>query len=227
MTKKYITLQDITEKRGSIKAFLFDLDGTLIDSQEGIIQTQYELLQLKGYAVTKDDIRSLFGKPLEVCLSTLAPDRNEEEIWDLVKEMREMYAKNHLQLVQLLPNTKEILEGLKKKGYQLGIASTKLKKFITEAIIHLEIVDYFETVVSGYEVENHKPAPDLILETTKQMNVNPKDCIYIGDSPTDIIAGREAGCLTIAVLTGANNLEKMSRENPDFIIEDLTYFKID
>jgi len=226
LNNKFLTIQEITEKRQSIKTILFDLDGTLVDSQEGIIQTQYELLQQKGYAVTKDDIRSLFGKPLEVCLSILAPDRSEDEIWDLVKKMREMYAKNHLQIIKLLPNAKEILEKLKKKGYRLGIASTKLKKFITEAINHLEIADYFEVVVSGYEVENHKPAPDLILETARQMKVNPIDCVYIGDSPTDIIAGRDAGSLTIAVLTGANNLEIMSQENPDFIIEDLTYFKI-
>lgn len=226
MVLKDLTLLEIVEKRGSIKAFLFDLDGTLIDSLEGIIQTQYELLQLKGYDVEKETIRNLFGKPLEVCLSILAPDKSEDEIWDLVKEMREMYAKNHLQLIQLLPNAKEILEELKKKGYQLGIASTKLRKFIMEALIHFELADYFEVVVSGYEVENHKPAPDIILETAKQMKVNPKNCVYIGDSPTDIIAGREAGTLTIAVLTGANNLEKMSRENPDFIIDDLTNFKI-
>ena len=226
MNKKFLTLQDISEKREFITSILFDLDGTLVDSQEGIIETQYELMQQKGYNTDIDTIRNLFGKPLEVCLATFAPDKTEDEIWDLVKEFRELYANNHKQIIKLLPNAKVVLEELKKKGYRLSIASTKLKKFITEAIEHLEIADYFEVVVSGYEVENHKPAPDLILETAKQMKVNPKDCVYIGDSPTDIIAGREAGCLTIAVLTGANNLEKMSRENPDFIIENLTYFKV-
>ncbi len=226
MNKKFLRLQEIIEKRESITTILFDLDGTLVDSQEGIIKTQYELMQQKGYNIEMNTIRKLFGKPLEVCLATFAPEKSEDEIWDLVKEFREMYAKNHLQIIQLLPNAKEILEELKKKGYSLGIASTKLKKFIMEAINHFEIADYFEVVVSGYEVENHKPAPDLILETAKQMKVDPKDCVYIGDSPTDIIAGREAGCLTIAVLTGANNLEKMSRENPDFVIADLTFLKI-
>jgi len=226
LTKKYLTLQDITEKRGSIKAFLFDLDGTLIDSQEGIIETLHVLLNQREHNVSKNDIRNLFGKPLEGVLATLIPNLTEDEIWDLVKSLRELYAKNHLQLIQLFPNVKEILEGLKKQGYQLGIASTKFKKFILEAINHLEIADYFEVVVSGYEVENHKPAPDIILETAKQMKVNPKDCVYIGDSPTDIIAGNKAGSLTMAVLTGAYDLELMSRENPDFVIADLSNFKI-
>ncbi|MHA1309003.1 MAG: HAD family hydrolase [Candidatus Heimdallarchaeota archaeon] len=226
MNNKFLTLQEITEKRQSINTILFDLDGTLVDSQEGIIQTQYELLRQKGYNITMSAIRNLFGKPLEVCLATFAPDKPEDEIWELVKEFRELYAKNHLEIIKLLPNAKKLLEELTKKGYRLGIASTKLKKFITEAINHLKIADYFEVVVSGYEVENHKPAPDLILETARQMNVAPQDCVYIGDSPTDIIAGREAGTLTIAILTGANNFEKMSKENPDFIINDLTYFRI-
>jgi len=225
MTKKFITLQEIIEKRGSIKAFLFDLDGTLVDSQEGIIQTIHELLLQKSHNVTKDEISRLFGKPLEVVLATLVPNLTEDEIWDLVKGLRELYSKNHLQLIQLFPNVKETLEGLKNQGYQLGIASTKFKKFILEAITHLEIADYFEVIVSGYEVENHKPAPDLIIETARLMKVNPKDCVYIGDSPSDIIAGSKAGSLTIAVLTGAYDLEIMSRENPDFVITDLSNFK--
>ncbi|MHA1245215.1 MAG: HAD family hydrolase, partial [Candidatus Heimdallarchaeota archaeon] len=73
MNNKFLTIQEITEKRQSIKTILFDLDGTLVDSQEGIIQTQYELLQQKGYNITMSAIRNLFGKPLEVCLATFAP----------------------------------------------------------------------------------------------------------------------------------------------------------
>lgn len=227
MEDKVVTLEDILSKRKNIKAFLFDLDGTLINSKEGIIETLTNFLNFKGNNIQKDQIRRLFGTPIEVIFRKMVPGIDEEEVWNYVKEVREVYAKNHLKITETFPESKILLQALQEKGYRLGVASTKLKKFVVEALEHFELLPYIEEVVSGYEVENHKPAPDILLEITKRMKVSPSESIYIGDAPSDIIAGKEAGTVTIAVLTGSHSAKKFVDVQPDFVVSSLKSLKIE
>jgi len=228
MSSVKLRLDDIIEKRDNpIKAFLFDLDGTLIDSKEGIIETLTNFLNFKGNNVKKEQIRKLFGTPIEVIFRTMVPGIEEDEVWNYVKEVREVYAKNHLQITKAFPEVKGLLKALQDKGYRLGVASTKLKKFVVEALEHFEMLSFFEEVISGYEVENHKPAPDILLEITKRMNVSPSESVYIGDAPSDIEAGKKAGTITIAVLTGSHTEEKFKDVQPDFIIPSLDFLRVE
>ena len=226
MEDKIVTLDDILAKRKKIKAFLFDLDGTLLNSREGIIDTLTGFLNTKGTEVTKEQIRKLFGTPIEVIFRKMVPSIDEEEVWNYVKEVREVYAKKHLEITNTFPETKEVLQALQEKGFRLGVASTKLKKFVVEALEYFELLPFFEEVVSGYEVQNHKPAPDILIEIAKRMNISPLESVYIGDALSDVQAGKEAGMMTIAVLTGSHTAEKFEEIQPDFIITDLSYLQI-
>ena len=227
MENRIITLNDILSKRKNIKAFLFDLDGTLVNSREGIIETLTNFLHSKGKNIQKEQIRKMFGTPIEVIFRTIVPNIEEDEVWNYVKEVREVYAKNHLQITETFPEAKDLLKMLLEKGYRLGVASTKLKKFVVEALEHFDLLPFFEEVVSGYEVENHKPAPDILLEITKRMNISPSESVYIGDAPSDIEAGKKAGTMTIAVLTGSHTEEKFRDVQPDFVIPNLKFLKLE
>ena len=221
MISEKVTLEDIYRLRPSIKAFLFDLDGTLIDSQEGIISIVKGFLDSKGHYFSKEFLESLFGKPIEVLFKELLPDKTSDEIWEYVKEVRVIYAENHLKITKLFPKVVELLTALKEAGLKLGVASTKFKKFIIEATDHFEITNFFDVIVSGYEVENHKPAPDIIHKAAEKLKIQPSDCVFIGDSVSDIESGNAAGAISIAVLTGASTIEKIKASKPDFIIETL------
>ena len=221
MFQEHITEECLLRKNPSLKAFIFDLDGTLLDSQKGIVQTLTTHLISKGHSINKEDVSTLFGKPIEVVFKTLIPSLTDEEIWNYVKEVREKYSKNHLEITQPFPKTKTVLENIKIKGYKLALASTKFRIFIIEALDHFNFTNYFDVIVSGYEVKNHKPAPDIIIEAAKQLGIKLSECVYIGDSISDIEAGRSAGTTTIAVLTGAASKEQMLTVNADFVIHSL------
>ena len=221
MIKKQLTLEEILSKRKTIKAFLFDLDGTLADSEEGIIEIVYNLIKSKGYSVEKQEIRDLFGKPVEDVIKTLVPVKSTELIWQYVQEMRNIYAKKHLEITKTFDGAIEVLKSLNDKKFKLAIASTKFKKFVVEQAEHFGFTKYVNVIVSGYDVENHKPAPDILFKTAELLDVDPTECIYIGDSPSDVIAGKAAGMLTIAVLTGPQDLNEIEKTKPDFVLQDL------
>ncbi|MGC9779485.1 MAG: HAD family hydrolase [Candidatus Heimdallarchaeota archaeon] len=221
-----VTLEDILSKNKSTKAFLFDLDGTLIDSQEGIITIVKDFLDSKGYNFSKKSLESLFGKPIEELFREVLIEKSNEEIWEYVKEIRKIYAKNHLQITELFPKVTELLESIKATGLKIGIASTKFKRFIIEVTDHFEITKFFDVIVSGYEVDNHKPAPDIIYKSAELLQILPSECIYVGDSISDVEAGNTAGATTIAVLTGTSKLDKIIAAKPDFIVKELTSIRI-
>lgn len=215
-------------KKRPLQAFLFDLDGTLLDSREGIIETVHTFLRSKGISSSKKKIAALFGTPIEELFRVFIPSYTEEQIQEFVSEVRKVYAKNHLQLVRIFPGVEQLLSSLKRAGYKIGLASTKYKPFIMEALEHFKLTTFFDVIVSGYEVKNHKPAPDLLLYAAKLLGISPEKCVYIGDSKTDVLAGKAAKMATVLVSTN-NYPETLVKElNPDFVIPSidslLTYF---
>ena len=224
-----ITVADILAIRPQLKAFIFDLDGTLVDSQEGIITTVVDFLKSKGHIFTRDRISNLFGTPLEKVFKILIPRLTEEQIMEYLTAFREIYARKHTEITPIFPQTKPILKDLKSKGFKIGVASTKFKKFVVEILDHFELLDFFDIIISGYEVAQHKPAPDILIKTAELLDLSPQECIYIGDAPTDVEAGKRAGTATIAVLTGPYESKHFENERakPDFIIRNLSHFILD
>jgi phosphoglycolate phosphatase-like HAD superfamily hydrolase len=82
--------------------------------------------------------------------------------------------------------------------------------------------DCIDIVITRNEVQRLKPAPDAIIECIKMLDLSPEDCIYIGDSVVDILAGKSAGTKTVGVLTGVSSYENLKKENPDIIIRDIS-----
>jgi pyrophosphatase PpaX len=82
-------------------------------------------------------------------------------------------------------------------------------------------LDLFDIIVTGYEVERHKPAPCIVLEAAKRLGVNAKECVVVGDSPDDVEAGKRAGSFSIAVLFTTYSREQLESAKPTFIIERL------
>ena len=225
MIAESITIEDILAVRPEIKAFIFDLDGTIVNSMEGIITTVLEyLFEKEQQQFSREKIEELFGTPLEKLFKILIPRLTEEETMLYLKEIRAKYAENHTEITPLFPEVKALLEELHAKGYKMGVASTKFKKFVVEILEHYNILDFFDVVLSGYEVANHKPAPDILLKAAEMLDLTPKECLYIGDAPTDVEAGKRAGMVTIAVLTGPHGSEKFNEEksSPEFMIENLS-----
>jgi pyrophosphatase PpaX len=203
------------------KAVLFDLDGTLLDSSRAITDAVENVLRSRGLECNRADVAGMIGAPLENIFAVLAPNLSTEEVWELVLEYRKYYMAHHLERTSIHPSTRVLLTRLKARGQKLGIITGKYREPVVDALDHFGISGFFDAVVTGYEVENHKPAPDIVLEAAKRLGVSPKECAVVGDSPLDVEAGRRAGSLTVAVLSDLYSRRQLENAKPTVIVEDL------
>ena len=204
----------------NIKAILFDLDGTLVDSSEAIIKAVEKALELKGLTCNRAEVARMIGLPLENIFGVLAPNLSEQEIWQLVHEYRKYYMAHHLENTTIHPSAQMVLRKLKAKGFKLGIITTKYREPVMDVLSHFGIAELFDVVVTGYEVIKHKPAPDIVLEAAKRLRVDPKQCVVVGDSPLDVQAGKQAGAFTIAVLSTTYTRKQLESTKPTIVIEE-------
>ncbi|MFX1485943.1 MAG: HAD family hydrolase [Promethearchaeota archaeon] len=204
-----------------IKAFLFDLDGTLIDSSDAIFKTIAKVLDSKEHHYDRNKVAKVIGMPLEQIFGILIPALSDKEIWQYVLEYREYYSIYGLKCTKLHSGVDSLLRKLREHDFKLGVTTTKYRKFALEELERFNLVELFDTVVTGYEVKQHKPAPDIILEAAKRLGMAASNCAVVGDSPLDIKSGRKAGALTIAVLTGPHDRTQIQNAEPHFILKDL------
>jgi len=204
-----------------VKAVLFDLDGTLVESSEAIINAVEKALEFKGLTCDRAKVARMIGVPLENIFGVLVPNLPEEEIWQLVHKYRRYYMAHHLESTTLHPSAQMVLRKLKAKGLKLGIITTKYREPVMDILSHFGISEPFDVVVTGYEVIRHKPAPDIVLEAAKRLRTDPKRCVVVGDSPLDVQAGKRAGSFTLAVLSTAYTRKQLESAKPTIIIEKL------
>jgi pyrophosphatase PpaX len=203
------------------KAVLFDLDGTLLDSSRAIIDAVENVLKARGFTCDRVNVAGMISEPLENIFAVLAPNLSTQEVWKLVLEYRKYYLAHHLEHTSIIPSANLLLQELKARGYKLGIITGKYKEPVIDALDHFGISEFFDAIVTGYEVNNHKPAPDIVLEAAKRLGVSPEECVVVGDSPTDIEAGKRAGSLTVAVISNTHSRAQLESAKPTFIVKNL------
>jgi pyrophosphatase PpaX len=155
------------------------------------------------------------GPGLEAQMHALAPDRVDE----LVTVYRAHNEPLHEELA-CCAGLDRLLVRLKDEGRRLGIVTAKRRATVELAFRVLPIEHLFETVVGGDETKAHKPDPEPLLLAAERLNVDPKDCAYVGDSPFDIRAAKAAGMFAVAVTWGGiHDREKLEAEQPDAIVD--------
>jgi pyrophosphatase PpaX len=197
---------------------LFDLDGTVIDSGAIILASmRHAAKEVLGEEPSDELLTAAVGGPgLEAQMEALSPDRVEE----LVTVYRAHNEPLHEQLV-CCPGIDDLLVRLKDEGRRLGIVTAKRRATVALAFDVLPLAHLFETVVGGDETKAHKPDPEPLLLAAERLDVDPKDCAYVGDSPFDIRAAKAAGMFAVAVTWGGiHDRAKLEAEEPDAIVDD-------
>jgi pyrophosphatase PpaX len=201
---------------------LFDLDGTVIDSGAIILASmRHAAKEVLGAEPPDELLMAAVGGPgLEAQMHALAPDRVEE----LVTVYREHNEPLHDELACCV-GVEDVLLRLKDEGRRLGIVTAKRRATVELAFNVLPLRHLFETVVGGDETKRHKPDPEPLLLAAERLNVDPRDCAYVGDSPFDIRAAKAAEMFAVAVTWGGiHDGAKLADEHPDVIVgtaEDL------
>lgn len=200
-----------------IKAVLFDLDGTLIDTNELILNsfkhTFKEILELH---VPEEEMSRIFGKPL---VSTLA-SYNEEKVDELVNCYRSYNEAHHDTMCEPFDGVLELLTRLKNKGYKLGIVTSKRVDLAKRGCDISGITKYFDVFITPESTEKHKPNGEPVLKACRDLGIEPKEAIMIGDAPADILSGKNAGASTCGVRYTALPISELEVHDPDFFIEN-------
>ncbi len=181
------------------KVILFDLDGTLIDSTEAILESFSN--SFKEYNVSiprKEDILIQIGYPLFDMFVNLGISRDKAQ--KFVDSYKESYRRVHTEKTILLPKAKEAVELAYSNGFKLGVVTTKTGKYSKELLEHFGLMDYFGVLIGSEDVEKHKPNPEPIYKALNLLNVTSSNKVYmIGDTCMDMIAAKRAGIEGVGV----------------------------
>ncbi len=198
----------------SIKAVIFDLDGTLLDTLEDIaISVNYVLKEYKKEPIELERFRHLVGKGALQLIKDVLPDENQKSIEKALELFEKVYAKQYDKNTKLYEGIGKLLTFLKKRGYKLAILSNKPDSFTKLcAIKYLRKWD-FEVVFGIRENVPKKPAPDGVYDIFQALHVEAKESVYVGDTDIDMITAKRANIEnSIGVLWGFRD-EKELREN--------------
>lgn len=196
---------------------LFDLDGTLIDTNHLIVTSfQHVLKQVLGHDVSTEVIYTHFGEPLQATMARYSPEKAEE----LVDAYRAFNMKQHDALIRRFDGICEALEGLKCGGVKIGIVTSKRVEPAWRGLRVCGLAHCIDVLVGVDETERHKPDPEPALLALRRLQSHPGDhVLMVGDSRFDLMCGRSAGLRTAAVSWTVQSREEIDLIPPDYWIE--------
>ncbi|MFO8057894.1 MAG: HAD family hydrolase [bacterium] len=207
-------------KSEAVKAFIFDLDYTLIDSSEGIVYCFNRARKRAGEPeVPADRIKARIGIPIEKTFE-LYGSKDPLAMRDEFRRLSREGAMADRSF--LLPGVRDTIPALATRGFRLAVASTKSHAEIKTILEKLELSPYFEQTAGSDEVESAKPAPDSLVLLLERMRLEPEQAVYVGDHVVDIKAARAAGMPVIAVRGGPVTEQELTKEDPDSILDNVS-----
>lgn len=193
-------------------AFLFDLNGTMIDDMHYHKQVWYDILTRElGANLSWEKVAShMYGKNTELLIRIFGPNKfTPEEMDRLSVEKEKKYQEIYKPQLKGLPGLETFLEKSKRKGIKMGIGSAAILFNIDFAIDGLQIRHYFDSIVGAENVVDSKPDPETYLKGAKELGLEPADCIVFEDAPKGVEAALNAGMKAV-VLTTMHTAEEFS-----------------
>ncbi|EAH4603322.1 HAD family hydrolase [Campylobacter jejuni] len=198
------------------KTILFDLDGTLIDSTDAILNSFQGAFKALGLtSKNNEEIKNLIGYPLEQMFRMLYPDKVNLSK-EFVLTYREIYTQIYLEQTTLLPKAKEALE-LGSEIADLGIVTTKGGKFTPILLDYLRVKKFFKTLITLEDVTNPKPSSEPIILALKRLNKTQENAYMIGDTILDIQAAISANITPLALTCGYGNENELKSRSMVFL----------
>jgi beta-phosphoglucomutase-like phosphatase (HAD superfamily) len=202
------------------QAFLFDLNGTVIDDMSFHIQSWYEILNSLGATISYEETKlQCYGKNEEL-LERVFPGRfTEEEITTMIIDKETRYQENFRPHLKLIDGLGQFLEQAYDATIKMAIGSAAIPFNIDYILDGLQLHKYFPVVVSAYDVVESKPYPETFLQCAEKLMVAPKNCIVFEDSPKGVEAAARAGMKAV-VITSMHTKEEFTNDNIICFIEN-------
>lgn len=204
-----------------IKAVIFDLDGTLVNSLEDLaISTNYAL-NLFGFPTHETDKYKYFiGDGMQKLIERVLPEdnRDSETKTKVFDAFINYYSKHYLDKTVAYDGIHNVLETLKQDGIKIAVVSNKADK-MAKIVVEKIFANIFDFVVGKRDGYPTKPDPKLTLEVIDILGVNPQECAFVGDSGMDMAAAKNSGCLAVGVLWGFRESQELQENGADYLLE--------
>jgi len=201
---------------------IFDLDGTLIDSKQDIVDSVNVARRRMGLApLDVETVASYVGNGAPVLMRrAMGPDASEEAIAESLRHFLEYYHENPLVHTTLYPGVREALDELHRAGKSLAVLTNKPETISHQIVDDLGLKDHFFRVYGGDSFPEKKPHPMAIQKLMEESGIPAKATVMVGDSYVDMRTARNAGVLACGVSYGFQP-ESLEKDPPDFLIDDM------
>lgn len=198
------------------RVYLFDVDGTLLDSASDICGAVREALEAEGVTgLSEEYLQSFIGFHLFDLFEEVLPSYSRAEHERVLANYRRIYLSRGHSSTRVYDGVPEMLTRL---GGRKSTATTKSSETARNILTQFRLVSHFEHV-QGTDGFPSKPQPDVIYKSVEALGVRPEECLLIGDSAPDMEAGRRAGVKTCGVRYGYGNIAEMEKHAPDYWID--------
>lgn len=199
------------------KAVLFDFDGTLINTNDLIFESyRIAFRTVLKREPTTEEMLKFYGRPLRASMM---------EYTDAAERLCDVYRKfndeNHDKMVMEFPGVREGVVELKKKGYSLGIVTSKRLHMVERGLKIIKLDGFFDTIVTPDDTQKAKPEPEPVLCGCSKLGVIPKDAIYVGDSVFDMESAKRAGTKLCAVEYSLTPKSQLLTFSPEFFVDSI------
>ena len=208
-----------------VRAVLFDLDGTLLDTVPDLHAAVCAMLADLGRpALPEEAVRSYVGRGLanlvkrELADSLDAAEDDSPAPAEALASFRRHYARENGRRTQLFPGAREGLEAIRAKGLPMAVITNKAHAFTIPLLEMTGLAGSFDVVVSGDTLPKIKPDPMALVWACGRLDVSPADAVFVGDSVNDFLAGRAAGCHVFLLPYGYNEGRDVQELDCDAIV---------
>ncbi|MEQ3640418.1 MAG: phosphoglycolate phosphatase [Alteromonas sp.] len=217
-----------------ITTFIFDLDGTLVDSVPDLASALNNALNDVGMATfSESTIRNWVGNGARVLVErglSGNTDANTQQCKSISNELIDHtfqrflyhYDLNVCRASTLYPHVYDTLSALSRKGYTLALVTNKPKKFIAPIVEAFKVESFFSLFIGGDSLKEKKPSPLPLNHVCKTLNVKANECVMVGDSKNDILAANAASMRSVGLTYGYNYGEDIGAHNPDWVFDDFS-----
>lgn len=201
-----------------IKAILFDLDGTLINTNDLILETfKYVFKAHLNIEVDDSEIINTFGEPLMTVLQRYGKDRAEELFQAYIAHNEEV----HDELAKSIEGVEDGLKLLKEAGLKIGVVTSKRRAGALRGLRLFDLEKFIEVIITPEDTKKHKPCGEPVLKACEILGISPEDAIMVGDSHNDILCGQNAGAKTCLVKYTALSVEGILKHSPDYVVDSV------
>ncbi len=205
-----------------ITAILYDIDGTLVDSNDLHVLAWEQAFAGIGATFDRQTIHDQIGKGTDMLVPTLLPDLDDNAVEKLGEAHGDIYKTKYLETAQPFPGAHDLLARSHAAGQRVVLASSASSAELDHYLDLLDAHDLVETTTSSDDVENTKPAPDIFATALKNLgDVDPAQVVVVGDTPYDIEAAGKAGIVAVALRSGRFPDEMLRQAGAVAIYDDV------